>query len=149
MKAAFVLNFARYAKWPHKSFADASDPFILCVQGGSHLEAAFRTISGKKIGSRVLRVRFVHETRELKECDMIFIDRSLDDTQVSGVLSALGEKPVLTIGETPDFMRHGGVINFVTNKGRLRFEINTGALDRRNIILSSRLLKLAIIVGDR
>jgi hypothetical protein len=35
--------------------------------------------------------------------------------------------PVLTVGESPDFIEQGGIINFVRDAGMMRFEIDQEA----------------------
>ena len=60
-----------------------------------------------------------------------------------GALSAgIGAAPVLTVGESPDFLTQGGAINFVVEGGRVRFEINQAAAERAQLRVSSRLLQL-------
>jgi hypothetical protein len=50
---------------------------------------------------------------------------------------------VLTVGESPDFLRQGGIINFVLEDGKVRFEINQDAATQADLRISSRLLRLA------
>jgi hypothetical protein len=51
--------------------------------------------------------------------------------------------PVLTVGESPDFIAQGGIINFVRGAGMMRFEIDQEAARRARLQISSRLLRLA------
>ena len=54
--------------------------------------------------------------------------------------------PVLTIGEMPDFARRGGIINFIMEDNKVRFEVNVDAAKQADMNISSRLLALAKIV---
>ena len=54
--------------------------------------------------------------------------------------------PILTVGETPGFAEHGGVIRFVLEDNRVRFEVNVEAAHQADLTISSRLLTLARIV---
>jgi hypothetical protein len=56
-------------------------------------------------------------------------------------------RPVLTVGESPEFIQHGGIVNFFLDGKRVRFEINPTAATRVNLRISSRLLQLARLVG--
>ena len=67
---------------------------------------------------------------------------------MEGVIEYLKGRHVLTIGETTDFARMGGVINFIRVKNKIRFEINVAAAKQANLKISSKMLKLAKIVGD-
>ncbi len=148
VKAAFILNFAKFTTWPKGAFDNTSEPFELCVLGDKAIESAFQTISGKKIGSRTLNVRFLDKTDSIEPCDIMFIGKSADRSDVVQRLESVQGKPVLTIGESNYFTKAGGVINFFSNEGRLRFEINRNTAAKQNVKLSSRLLGLAIIVGE-
>ena len=58
-----------------------------------------------------------------------------------------GRSPrVLTIGESPDFLREGGIINLLLVGRRVRFEVNPDAAARAGLRLSSQLLQLAVAV---
>ncbi len=56
----------------------------------------------------------------------------------------MSEPGLLTVGETPGFLEHGGIINLVEVQGRIRFEINQEAAKRAGLTVSSRLLRLAM-----
>jgi hypothetical protein len=50
---------------------------------------------------------------------------------------------VLTVGETPDFLREGGHARFYVENNRIRVEINAAVADRAGLKISSQLLTLA------
>ncbi len=53
------------------------------------------------------------------------------------------------MGDAAGFARMGGIINFVLDDSRVRFEINLQAADRAHLKLSARLLTVAkLIVAD-
>lgn len=47
------------------------------------------------------------------------------------------------MGDTAGFAGMGGIINFVLDDGRVRFEINTKAAERAHLKISARLLTVA------
>ena len=55
----------------------------------------------------------------------------------------LKDTNTLTVGETQNFMRRGGIINFIIVENRVRFEINLIAAERAGITISAKLLQLA------
>lgn len=149
VKAAFVLNFARYTQWPNESFSKNTEPLELCVLGDKSIEPEFETIKMKKIGTRPLHIRFIGTSEDLGQCDLLFVSREIDNGDLQSTFAALKARPVLTVGESIDFIRHGGIINFLKKEGRFRFEVNPGRAQEKNLKISSRLLKLAIIVGEK
>ncbi len=149
VKAAFVFNFARFTQWPESSFSDADTPYQLCFVGNDEVADEFKTIHGKKNGPRLIQVRQLEgdPARDCKMCHIIFISRDVNQKTADQILSKIKDRAVLVIGETKDFAKKGGVINFFSKENRLQFEINTRTAKDRGLSLSSRLLKLAFIVG--
>jgi hypothetical protein len=58
----------------------------------------------------------------------------------------LRSERVLTVGETQGFADGGGIINFIEENNKIRFEINAEAARRTGLNISSELLKLARLV---
>jgi len=56
---------------------------------------------------------------------------------------------VLTVGETDRFAQSGGVINFILEENKVRFEINSETAARARLKISSKLLALARIVANQ
>ena len=50
---------------------------------------------------------------------------------------------MLTVGDTGGFLEQGGIVNFVLEGTKVRFEISQEAAQRAGIRISSRLLRLA------
>ena len=100
------------------------------------------------MGSHTLRLNFVSTVDNYDTCDMMFIPGTLNRNTLLRIFAAVKTRPVLTVGEMPQFSELGGIINFVNQEGKLRFEINRNASLRQKLKISSHLLKLAIIVDD-
>ena len=57
--------------------------------------------------------------------------------------------PILTVGDSDDFINAGGIIRFTELGQRVRFEINPDAAERVSLRISSRLLRVADIARPR
>jgi YfiR/HmsC-like len=85
---------------------------------------------------------------QAKACQLIFVASS-DKLQVRDILRGLRGASVLTVGDMTGFARMGGIINFVLDDSRVRFEINVKAAERAHLKISARLLTVAkAIVTD-
>ncbi len=149
LKAAMVLNIARFTEWPMEETKGDAGSLRLCVfdtDGG--MLAAFRELPPKRIHERWLQVRAVRRATDLDACDLLFV-RDPDRSSVSRLLAAIGHRSVLSIADMPGFAEAGGIINLVRAGRKLRFEVSLSAARRAGLKISSRLLKLATIVGDR
>jgi hypothetical protein len=141
VKAAFLLNFTRFIEWPATAFADAGSPFTMCVLGKDPFARALDdVIEGETAGGRKLSIRRINEPPAPRACQIVFIDAG--DKDLRKIISALGPG-VLTVGEGAGFVREGGIIGFVIDNRRVRFDINQSAADRAELKLSSKLLSVA------
>lgn len=51
--------------------------------------------------------------------------------------------PILTVGETEQFVKDSGMIGFCIEENKIRFNINLEAAEKANLKISARLLMLA------
>jgi hypothetical protein len=68
---------------------------------------------------------------------------------VDTFLAAAEGKPILTVSDSPDFLAHGGMIQFVQVEDHVRFSVNLDACSRHSVALSSELLKVAVAVTGK
>lgn len=143
VKAAFLLNFAKFVEWPAAAFATADAPFVIGVLGedpfGAFLDEAAR--AELLLGRRILIRRFA-EPAALEPVHLLYVSPS-EDERLGEVFAALKGAPVLTVGETGRFVRRGGVIRLLRERERLRFVIDAAAAERGGLRLSSQLLAIA------
>ncbi|HXD75323.1 MAG TPA: YfiR family protein [Vicinamibacterales bacterium] len=148
VKAAYLYNIVNFVTWPPGAFDNAADPLHVCVYGpdpfGRSLDNA---MAGGTANNRTVQVLRVNDAAGLAPCEVVFLPSGNTD-RVDQAIKATAARPVLTIGEAPDFLRRGGMIAFVIDGGRVRFDINEPAAMARGLTLSSRLLQVArTIVG--
>jgi hypothetical protein len=145
VEAAYLSHFGGFIEWPART-GSATDPFYVCVLGqdpfGPLLDAALR---GETIGGSPMLAKRLSGTEEISGCRILFLSSSMD-SQLKSVLTAIGTSNVLTVSDIAGFTRRGGMIQFVLDGNRVRFEINLAAAQRTGLILSSELLKVAVSV---
>lgn len=143
VKAAFLYNFTRFVEWPEDAFPPRGAPFLLCVLGDEAFGAeVLETVAGKTVDGRAAAVRQVSELSELSECQLLFVSRS-ERGRLPEILAALRHLPVLTVGDSDEFVGAGGMIALVLRQSRVRFEIDQTAAERVGLAISSKLLDLA------
>jgi hypothetical protein len=145
LKAAFLLNFAKFVEWPPAAFSDATSPIILGILGSNPFgDALERTIRDKTINNRPLVIKEFRSAAEATNCHLLFIGAS-EKARLPAVLKGLNEAKasVLTVGETDRFTESGGMINFVRQGNKIRFQINEVAAKGVGLKISSKLLSLA------
>jgi hypothetical protein len=150
LKAAFLFNFTKFVDWPADTFADEKSPFNLCVLGGDDPFGGSldEVVANETVNGRPIAVRRAAREADLRGCQMVFLSRAQRDRQPE-VLAGLRGSPVLTVGETDRFLADGGLIRFFLEANRLvRFEVNLPAVERTPLKISSKLLRLAKVVGE-
>jgi YfiR/HmsC-like len=142
VKAAFLYNFVKFVKWPDSAFSTSNAPITIGILGdnpfGSDLQVAVRN---KTVNGHPLAIRQI-SSAEMNQCHVVFVARSPKRNLVD-VLAALKGTDVLTVSEVDRFIESGGMINFLTESNKVRFEINDGAAKAAGLTISSKLLNLA------
>lgn len=147
LKAAFLYNFAKFVQWPAAAFRSPSAPLLLCTYQSNKIGSALKDIVKEKtIHGRSLAVKEIEDISQSKGCQVLFVGKSAGQDEES-ILAKIRRRSILVVGETPDFAREGGAINFVIRDNRLRFVVNLSATDMARLKLSSKLLSLAILAG--
>jgi hypothetical protein len=147
VKAAFLYNFAKFVEWPAGTFPSPSTPFRICVLGRDPFgDALTNIVQGKAISSHPIVTMAVHSPAEARSCHVLFISR-FDPETLRPALDRIRGQPMLTVGESADFLTLGGMINFVLEEEKVRFEINLAAAEQHHLKLSSKLLAVARVVN--
>jgi hypothetical protein len=145
VKAAYLYNFGRFVEWPAKVTA-ASEFFSICVLGDDPFGASFdATIAGESINGKKVVVARITKPQDAASCRILFISSS-EESRLREILATLDKTSVLTVSDISQFTQRGGMIRFVTEANRVRFEVNLATAQHAGLTLSSQLLKVAISV---
>jgi hypothetical protein len=145
VKTALVLNFARYTDWPSDALASSPGSLRVCIIGEAPLADSFQEIEGRTVKDRTISIRVVGRGDDPTSCDVLFVD-SRNRRRLQLVFAAIRDLPVLTVGEMPDFIDLGGIINLYRVGNKIRFEVNVSAAERVGLKISARLLQLARVI---
>ncbi len=147
VKAAFLFNFAKFATWPPSKVKSADAPLNLCVLGPGAMAAVLQdTVRGRSVGGHAIDVVQSPRSEDLRRCHIVYLSPA-DDGRIAQELDALANHGVLTVHEASE-AQPGGVIRFfLSDAGRVRFEINVTAASREQLALSSKLLEVSQVVN--
>lgn len=147
LKAAFIYNFAKFVSWPASTFKDAQAPVSICLIGNDPMKSSFDDLSTKRIEGRPLNMRQIASLDQMQGCHILFISASVKDN-LPKIMEAATKMSILTIGDTKGFADAGVMINFVFKDNKIAFEINPAAADKASLKISSKLLKLGMIISQ-
>jgi len=163
IKAAFIYNFIKFVDWPEEKMDDSNEPIIIGIIGSKNFVKAVEPLIRKKIKNRNISIKYFEDYEKLKKSQddddrqwnqkmeslktchllMFCICDSVRIKDLSQIIKALKGSPVLTVGETAGFLEFGGIINFLMEDKKVRFEINVTAAKKNKLTISSKLLRLA------
>lgn len=147
IKAAYLLNFAKFVSWPDEAFAKPDSPIVIGILGKDPFGAEIdRTVSGKTIELRPLSVKRLSETDALDGCHILFIADS-ERRRLSQIIENARRLPILTVAEMEDFTEMGGMIRFIKHENTIRFEIDLEPVTKSGLKISSKALQVAIVKG--
>jgi hypothetical protein len=146
VKAVYLYNFGRFVDWSATLSEAKSDSFAVCVIGqdpfGRTLDS---TLAGELIDQRKVVAKRISRPQDAAACQVLFISSS-EDGRLKDILPFLDKMKVLTVSDMPRFSERGGMIQFVLDNDKIRFEVNLTSTERAGLNLSSELLKVAIAV---
>jgi hypothetical protein len=141
VKAAFIYNFALFVEWPGE--ADHTGPFVVGVLGDDAFADVLTAVTrGKTTNKHPVQVRRLTAVDDPRTCQLIFIGAAADKQGV--VLRRARGFPVLTVGETVDFLHDGGIIRFVIENDQLRFQIHPAAAAASGLRIDPQLKRVAL-----
>ncbi|HUP39316.1 MAG TPA: YfiR family protein [Vicinamibacterales bacterium] len=142
VKAALLLNFARFIEWPDGAFANPGAPVEVCVFAPSPFgDALTNALEGELVSGRTLTAREVRTAADSAGCHLLFVPDG-SELRAAALVRHTGPHTV-TVGETRRFEEIGGAVSFVVESGRVRFNVNLQPVEHRGIRISARMLKLA------
>jgi hypothetical protein len=148
LKAAFLLNFAKFIDWPTESFSSPQASFSICVLGKDPFGRSLDDLlPGRTIGGRPVMIVRLKDTLNARHCQIVFVSTS-ESHNLAEIFDGLHGANTLTVGESEHFAESGGAIQFTVEENHVRFLINPEAGERAGLKFSSKLLALAKIVHE-
>jgi hypothetical protein len=147
VKAVFLFNFGQFVEWPSDAYASPQSPFVICVVGedpfGRTLDDVVR---GEVVGARPLVVRRYDDADGVAACNILFVGRN-DAALLDRALAAARGHSVLTVTDIDGAESRGAIIVLYNDRQRIRMRINLAAARANHLVISSKLLRPAEVVG--
>jgi hypothetical protein len=147
IKAAYLYQFGRYVDWPAKAFASPKSPFVIGVLEKDPLIPDLDQIARlKKIQDRAIKLRRFSAPAAIRACHILYLPASLSAEAHADVIGRTKGQGVLLVGDSPDFLSLGGIMQFVVEDNRIRVVISRKAAERAGLTISAKLLQVARVV---
>ncbi len=141
VKAVYLYKLLKFTNWEETNTSTEERFLTIGIFGDSPLIEGLSELKAKNpdFNPKIIRLDSVEK---LPTLNVLFISESENFNQKK-IIDALGGKPVLICGEEENFLENGGMINFLLQDGKVRFDINLRELKISGIKLSSRALRAA------
>lgn len=139
VKATYLYKFAPFVEWPAGTFTGPADPIVICVAGDDAVgDLVDEAVKGQSVGSHPIAV--VHlAAGAATPCNILYVAERGNGR--AAMLERFRGTPVLTVTDNAGATH--GIINFVVQDNRVRFEIDLNAAAANHLAVSSKLLNLA------
>lgn len=144
LKAAFLRYVAKFVEWP--STAQVSGTINICVLGLLPSFDAINSINGKVVNDRTLNVNRISNVSEAAgKCHLVFITKT-QENNIKEIISSIKTQPILDFGDMEHFAEKGGDMNFYILNNRLAIMINPPAVEKSNLKINDRMMKVVTVV---
>jgi hypothetical protein len=153
-----------FVDWPQEKIGSSTEPIVIGVIGKDPFENAFEPIKDKQAKDRKVIIKRFKGLEELKKSDKAEMDQAIGDIRkchllficssekgvVKEITDLVKDYNVLTVGDMENFLESGGgIINFVPEEDKVRFEINLTVAKQAKLQIRSQLLRLAKrVIGE-
>lgn len=148
IKAAMLLNLTKFVDWPAAKLGEPGAPFIIGILGhdpfGHDLD---KQLAGKALAGHPIVIERLSAGGHPELCHVLFATRA-ERRRLEELGAALAHASVLTVGDGEHFAAAGSVFGLVLRGDRVQIEVNLEAARRSNLVVSSRLLKIAAVVSE-
>ncbi len=142
VKANYLVRFAAFVEWPPRAFSSAQAPVVICVAGRDPFGATLdRAAQGQTAYGRPLTVRRAATAEATAGCHILYVGEDAEAL----IAAAAGQAGLLMVTDAAAAPERG-TIHFVLSQARVRFHIDQRAATRSGLVISSRLLNLALSV---
>ncbi|MCE5187492.1 MAG: YfiR family protein [Planctomycetaceae bacterium] len=167
VKAAFIYNFMKFIQWPaQKEIKEGQNdtPIQIAIIGNNPFKKSFQHILDKNVQGRAIHLVEMESFEQFKksypnkqaalasyqqaympalaQCHLAFICES-ESNSLRDLLGLTNGQALVTVSDLPDFAATSGMIGFVMEKKKVRFEVNLDVAQKETIKISSQLLGLA------
>jgi len=144
VKAVFIYNFVNFVEWPSSAFPEPVQPFIIGVAGQNVFENSLaQVVSGETYRGRRIEIRMIDNAKDAAECQIVFL--SANCPIIPEILSVTAGKAILTVSDSNDFLKNGGMIRFFLEESKVKIEVNQSKTASHHLQISSKLLRVAKI----
>jgi hypothetical protein len=124
LKANWVFQFTKYVEWPAEAWGEARAPFVIGIVGKDPFGSSLaELVKGETAKGHPIQIRHFGAEDDVSACHLLFISRA-ESSRLKDILRSARGHSILTVGETEDFIKEGGMINLELADRKIRCDLN-------------------------
>ncbi len=124
LKAIWVFNFTKYVEWPAEAWGEAKAPFVIGIMGNDPFGSSLGDlVKGETAKGHPIQIRHFKAGEDVSGCHLLFISRS-ESSRLKDILRSARGHSILTVGETEDFIKEGGMLNLELADRKICCDLN-------------------------
>ncbi|HWN97359.1 MAG TPA: YfiR family protein [Methylomirabilota bacterium] len=145
LKAVLLFHLTQFVTWPAASSNQTE--FVIGILGPDPFGPALDSvIKGETVGGRPIRVIRYNRARDLIGSSLVYVSPQARGSP-SRIFEEFKTPPVLTVGESTDFLHDGGMIRFKrTSERKIRLEIQLTRARESGLNINAQLLRVSDVV---
>ncbi len=145
LQAGYVYNFLKFISWPKESLTYTTKTHTICILDAADIAEILSPLQEDQNGSeyrvKVKSERFTYQL-DLERCSILYIGTEKERT-LQDVHAAIKDRPILTISAIPNYLNEQGMVEFITDKEKVLFNMHLRNLTSVGLKASSKLLRIA------
>jgi hypothetical protein len=146
IKSTILYRICKFTQWPQPT--DKNKPFTISILGKTSRGEEIKMPQDGNIDKRRIVVRKIRHLSEIGSSEVLFITSDEAD-RIDTILDYIGDKPVLTVGDTRGFGQKGVIINLYIHQNSVGFEINYEASKKASLQMHSQLFAIGRVVKTK
>jgi hypothetical protein len=133
MYSLMLLSFAKGIYWPESSSGD----FVIgVIEYPPLIPELEKTTAQSIIYGKKVKVVDISDVDAIAKCHIVFLP-AYKSKMLPKVLDQVANTPVLIVTTKADLIRNGSCVDLVLREGKLTFDLNTTAIQRRGLKIGS------------
>jgi hypothetical protein len=144
LKAAFILNFPNFIKWPEDSNDTGT---TICTFGDNAVADSIETLlASAQMAERRARTAFFRDPDTKLHCDLVFLGVKAQ-SRIGEFNSSTPTAKTLIVSDIPNYAASGGMIELALVGTKIQVILNRAVVASAGFIVDSRLLQLTTDVS--
>ncbi len=144
VKGVLLFHLAQFVEWPTNAFEKPNSKFVIGILGDDPFGPTMdKIVAGEKAGDHPIVIERYANVSAVTNCHILFVTANGKDS-LRKVVAQLGNRPVLTVSDVPNFTQNGGMVDFfIGDQRKVRLRVNPDIAKSAGLTVSSKLLRVA------